>query len=80
MMMKLISLLLCIIAISFFAPTGAFSLSTTSQPNTRREWMSQAAAKIAVGLAIPAPAFADDDYEYENPEIPVSPEEKCECR
>lgn len=38
--------------------------------------MSQAAAKIAVGLAIPAPAFADDDYEYENPEIPVSPEEK----
>ena len=42
--------------------------------------MSQAAAKIAVGLAIPAPAFADDDYEYENPEIPVSPEEKCECR
>lgn len=68
-------LLLCIIAISSIAKSGALAFSTGSPRSTRRKWLSESAASVATGLAFfSAPAIAADGYE--NPNIPAGPEEK----
>ena len=54
------------------------------RPNTstsRRQWLSGSAAKVisAAGIATSSPtaAIAAPDEEYNNPNIPAGPEERC---
>ena len=65
---------------------GALALSTRPslfndhQQHSRRQWLSDsvAKAKVSVGIIafLPTPAtFAADDYE--NPNMPAGPEERC---
>ncbi|KAL7529226.1 hypothetical protein ACHAWF_002889 [Thalassiosira exigua] len=67
----------CIFAIAaslVAARTGVLALSMATAGSTRRNFMFRSAARVGASLALPAPAFADD--EYQNPNIPAGPEEK----
>ena len=62
---------------------GALSLSTrpslfNDHQHSRRQWLADSVAKVSVGIIafLPTPAtFAADDYE--NPNMPAGPEERC---
>jgi len=63
----------------------AFSARRTQQSNdtinTRRRWLSEASAKVIsaagiVAISPPTDAIAADE-EYNNPNIPAGPEERC---
>lgn len=57
------------------------ALSLSNNVNTRRQWMAESMYNVMVGgltVLDPLVANAAADEQYDNPNMPAGPEERCE--